>query len=95
KNSCLNITFESEFTIPVTHKEKMLDCSFRCYFFIENIIILEIKSVAQILDIHKAQILNYMNLLKIPKGILVNFNVKNLYHHGQETFINKYFDQLY
>lgn len=35
-----------------------------------------------------------MNLLKVPKGILVNFNVKNLYHNGQETFINKYFDQL-
>ncbi|WP_375379298.1 GxxExxY protein [Chryseobacterium luquanense] len=51
------------------------------------------KSVASILDIHKSQVINYMNLLKAPKGILVNFNVKNLYHFGQETFINKYFDQ--
>ena len=36
-----------------------------------------------------------MNLLKsTEKGILVNFNVKNLYHHGQETYINKYYDEL-
>ncbi|MDR6488399.1 hypothetical protein J2799_002917 [Chryseobacterium vietnamense] len=27
--------------------------------------------------------------MKKPKGILVNFNVKNLYHDGQETFVNK------
>jgi len=47
-----------------------------------------------ILDVHKFQVLNYMNLLKVPKGILVNFNVKNLYHHGQETYINKYYDEL-
>jgi GxxExxY protein len=70
-----------------------LDCDFKCDFLIEDLIVLEIKSVTSILDIHKFQVINYMNLLKVPKGILVNFNVKNLYHFGQETFINKYFDQ--
>ena len=54
----------------------------------------ELKSVSEIKPIHDAQVLNYMNLLKVPKGILVNFNVKNLYHHGQETYINKYYDEL-
>ncbi|MFC7346207.1 GxxExxY protein [Chryseobacterium zhengzhouense] len=87
------IEFKSEFQIPVIYKEELLNCDFKCDFLIEDIIVLEIKSVASILEIHKSQILNYMNLLKVPKGILVNFNVKNLYHFGQETFINKYFDQ--
>ncbi|MCW3169687.1 GxxExxY protein [Chryseobacterium sp. 09-1422] len=45
-------------------------------------------------DIHSVQLLNYMNLLKVPKGILLNFNVINLYHEGQETLINKYFEML-
>ena len=45
-------------------------------------------------DIHKAQLLNYMGLLKAPKGILINFNVKNIFHEGQETFVNKYYEQL-
>ncbi len=44
-------------------------------------------------DIHRAQVLNYMNLLKVPKGILINFNVKNIFNNGQETFVNKYFNQ--
>ena len=90
-----NIQFKSEFIIPVIYKEENLNCDFKCDFLIEELIVLEIKSMTQILDIHKSQVLNYMNLLKVPKGILVNFNVKNLYHLGQETFINKYFDELH
>lgn len=88
----LDINYKSEFKIPVLYKGEPLDCDFKCDFLIEELIVLEIKSVTTITDIHKFQVLNYMNLLKVPKGILVNFNVKNLYHHGQETFINKYFD---
>lgn len=89
-----NIPYKSEFYIPVNYKGEELDCIFKCDFLVEDLIVLEIKAVTEILDIHKAQLLNYMNLMKLPKGILVNFNVKNLYHHGQETFINRYFDQL-
>lgn len=88
-----DIQFKSEFVIPVFYKDKNLECDFKCDFLVEDLIVLEIKAVTQIMDIHKSQVLNYMNLLKVPKGILINFNVKNLYHFGQETFINKYFDQ--
>lgn len=88
-----NIEYQSEFQIPVVYKDENLNCDFKCDFLIEDLIVLEIKSVSSILEIHKAQVINYINLLKVPKGILVNFNVKNIYHFGQETFINKYFDQ--
>lgn len=88
-----DIQFKSEFVIPVFYKDKNLECDFKCDFLVEDLIVLEIKAVTQIMDIHKSQVLNYMNLLKVPKGILINFNVKNLYHFGQETFINKYFYQ--
>lgn len=88
-----NIEYKSEFQIPVIYKDEYLNCDFKCDFLIEDLIVLEIKAVSSLLEIHKSQILNYMNLLKVPKGVLVNFNVKNIYHFGQETFINKYFDQ--
>ncbi|AZI32624.1 GxxExxY protein [Kaistella carnis] len=88
-----DIQFKSEFVIPVFYKDKNLECDFKCDFLVEDLIVLEIKAVTQIMDIHKSQVLNYKNLLKVPKGILINFNVKNLYHFGQETFIIKYFDQ--
>ncbi|WP_294321802.1 GxxExxY protein [uncultured Chryseobacterium sp.] len=89
-----DIEYKYEFQIPVIYKDEHLNCDFKCNFLIEDLIVLEIKAVASILEIHRSQVINYINLLKVPKGILVNFNVKNIYHFGQETFINKYFDQL-
>ena len=89
-----NINFKSEFRINFIYKEKTLNCDFRCDFLIEDIIVLEIKSVKKFDEMHKAQLLNYMGLLKVPKGILINFNVKNIFHDGQETFVNKYYEQL-
>lgn len=88
------INCKSEFQINVLYKGIKLDCDFKCDFLIEDIIVLEIKSVKSIDDIHRAKLLNYMGLLKIPKGILINFNVKNIYHEGQETFVNKYYERL-
>ncbi|SDF64053.1 GxxExxY protein [Epilithonimonas hungarica] len=89
-----NINFKSEFVISVQYKGIDLDCGFQCDFLIEDLIIVEIKSVSEFHDLHKAQILNYMNLLKVPKGILVNFNVTNIFKEGQKTFVNKYYEQL-
>ena len=89
-----NINFQSELKIPIIYKGKEINCEFFCDFLIEDLIVLELKSVSLITDIHKAQIINYINLMKKPKGILVNFNVKNLYHDGQETFVNKYYETL-
>ena len=89
-----NINFKSEFVVPLMYKGKSLNCDLRCDFFVENLIVLEIKSVSEVHDIHRAQLLNYMNLLKVPKGILLNFNVINLYHEGQETLVNKYYEML-
>lgn len=89
-----NINFKSEFRTDVIFKEKVLNCDFRCDFLIEDIIVLEIKSVKKFDEMHKAQLLNYMGLLKVPKGILNYFNVKNIFHEGQETFANKYYEQL-
>lgn len=82
-----NINFKSELNVPVYYKGKQIDCDFFCDFLIEDLIVVEL--------IHRAQLLNYINLMKKPKGILVNFNVKNLYHDGQETFVNKYYDMLF
>ena len=56
--------------------------------------VVEIKSIEEIAPVHEAQILTYMKLLKIPRGLLLNFNVKNLFHDGQKTFVNEYFSLL-
>ena len=89
-----NINFKSQLKIPLIYKGKELFCDFFCDFLIEDCIVLELRSVSDLNDIHRAQILNYINLMKKPKGILVNFNVKNIMNQGQETFVNDYYRML-
>ena len=89
-----NINFVSEFKVPVVYKGKELDIEFRCDLFVENCLVVELKSVSEIRPIHDAQVLNYMNLLKVPKGIIINFNCFNIFREGQKTFVNEYFKKL-
>lgn len=88
------INFLSEFKIPVMYRDKKLAIDFRCDFFVENAIIIELKAINEFSTIHEAQLLNYMQLLKAPKGILINFNCKNIFHEGQKTLVNQYFSNL-
>lgn len=88
------INFKSEMIIPFDYKGEFIDCKMKCDFLIEDLIVLELKSVAEIHPIHKAQTMNYMNLLHVPRAILINFNVTNIYHEGFETFVSKIFQNL-
>lgn len=90
----LGLKYISELEIPLIYKELNIDCKVKCDFLIEDVIVLEIKSVEEFHKIHKAQTINYMNLLKVPKSILVNFNVYNLYNDGTETYVSKDFERL-
>lgn len=80
--------------IPVLYKEKVLEIDFRCDLFIENCLVVELKSVQEISTVFEAQLLTYMKLLKAPKGIIINFNCSNIFKQGQKTFVNEYFRLL-
>jgi GxxExxY protein len=88
-----NFDYDSEFNVPVNYKEKELETGLRCDFVIEDIVA-ELKAVESILPIHEAQLLTYMKLLKKPKGILINFNVINIFKEGQKTYVNEFFRNL-
>lgn len=88
------INFLTEMKVPVIYKGKSLDINFRCDLFIENCLVVEIKSVIDMHKITEAQLLNYMKLLKAPKGILINFNCSNIFNEGQKTYVNEYFKKL-
>lgn len=83
-----NIRFKSELSIPIVYKGKALDGLLRCDFFVEDCIVIETKTVAELLVVHQAQLLTYMQLLSAPKGILYNFNATNLLKSGQKTMVN-------
>jgi len=88
------INFLTEMKIPVLYKGKNLNIDFRCNFFVENSIAVELKAVNEMNSIFEAQLLTYMKLLKCPKGILINFNSANIFNEGQKTFVNEYFSKL-
>ncbi|WP_300977686.1 GxxExxY protein [Flavobacterium sp.] len=88
------INYSSELQIPLTYKGFELESKLRCDLFIENSLVVELKSVAEFNPIFDAQLLTYMNLLKAPMGLLINFGVKNIYYEGQKTMVNEYYRGL-
>ena len=73
------INFISEMKIPIQFKGLKMNVDLRCDFFIENTFVTEIKAVKKIEPIHEAQLISYLKLLKVPKGILINFNSFNIF----------------
>ena len=92
--SIRGLTFLTELKIPVYYKQQPLTTDFRCDFFVENCIVVELKAVHEIISLFDAQVLTYMNLLKAPKGLLLNFASLNIFKDGQKTFVNEYFRSL-
>ena len=69
---------EKEKPLPVIFEGVELDCGYRIDLLVEGSIVLELKSVKKLEDIHMAQILTYLKLGKYKTGLLINFNVSSL-----------------
>jgi len=75
-NSGLNV--KKQLTLPLVYKEIKLDAGYRIDLIVENQVIVEIKSVDALAEIHKAQLMTYMKLANVKVGLLMNFNVTRL-----------------
>jgi GxxExxY protein len=74
----LGYKVEKQKPLPLIYKKVMLDCAYRLDILVEEKVIVEIKSVDQIMPIHQAQVLSYLKLSGFKVGLLINFNVKLL-----------------
>lgn len=74
--------------IPVRYKNKTLDLGFRADMLINNKVLIELKSVEEVLRVHKKQVLTYLRISGLKLGLLVNFNVE-LIKHGITRLVNK------
>lgn len=72
------IQFAVQSPLPVRYKEIRIDCGYRVDVFVENLLILELKSIDRFLPVHEAQLLTYMKLANAKIGLLINFNVTML-----------------
>jgi len=66
---------EKEKPLPLVFEGITLDCGYRIDLLVENNIVIELKSVKKIEDIHLSQILTYMKMGKHKVGLIINFNV--------------------
>lgn len=88
------INFLTEYKIPFKYRNTELPIDFRCDLFVEDCLVVELKAVQDFSSIFEAQLLTYMKLLKVPKGIILNFTCDNLFYQGQKTFVNEFFRNL-
>ena len=69
---------ERQLTLPVIYRDVRVDAGFRIDLLVDEAVIIEVKSVAKLEDVHSAQLLTYLRLTKLHLGLLMNFNVKRL-----------------
>ncbi|MEW6187419.1 MAG: GxxExxY protein [Thermodesulfobacteriota bacterium] len=71
----IGIRVQGEVAIPVYYRDHIIqEVGFRIDLLIEDTIIVELKSVEKIQEVHKKQLLTYLRLAKKPLGLLINFN---------------------
>jgi GxxExxY protein len=68
------INFRRECGLPLQYKGMLLDCGYRIDVLVDNLVVVEIKSVGALAPIHDAQLLTYLRLGGWKVGLLINFN---------------------
>ena len=74
----LGLQVKFEVPVPIIYNDIIFDCNFRIDILVENLVIVELKSVKGLEDIHYKQLLTYLKLADKRLGILVNFNTDNI-----------------
>ena len=82
------IAFEREKSFHPQYKGRLLNAEYRIDFLCKNDVIVECKAVSTLTSTHRAQLFNYMRLLKVPCGIIVNF-------YPKFATIERYFYDIY
>lgn len=72
------IPFQVQAELPVRYKNELIDAAYKIDVLVNKELIIELKSVEKTFPIHEAQLLTYMKLAKIERGLLINFNVRLL-----------------
>jgi GxxExxY protein len=83
------LSFSRQVPLPVEYKGIKLDCGYRIDVVVNDLIVIELKTVENILPIHEAQLLTYLKLSRRSVGLLMNFNVPVL-KQGITRLVNRF-----
>lgn len=83
----LGLSVEEQVPVPIIYKNIHLEHGYRLDLLIEKKVVVELKTVEELTDVHTAQLLTYLRLGNFKLGLLMNFDV-NLMKNGLKRFIN-------
>jgi len=83
---CLGLQVEEQKPLPLVYKEITIEQGYRLDLLVEGQVVVELKTVEQLTDVHEAQVLTYLKLSNCKVGLLINFNVKVL-RYGIRRFV--------
>jgi GxxExxY protein len=78
---------QTQITLPVMYEDIRIETGYRLDMLVDKHVVVEIKSVEQLLPVHHSQVLTYLKLSGYRLGLLVNFNVRHL-RDGIQRFVN-------
>jgi GxxExxY protein len=81
------IRYQQELPVPLTYKGKLIEVGFRADIVLGGKLLIELKAVEQVIPVHKAQVITYLKILKLPLGLLINFN-ESLIKDGIKRILN-------
>ena len=84
---------KQQLIIKIDYDDLELESELRLDLLVNDCVVVELKTIDTFHPIHDAKILTYMNLLKRPQGLLINFNTTNI-TKSTKPFVNDYFQML-
>jgi len=80
------VTFQRQVRFPINYDGDNLPRVFVADFVVDSTVLVELKSVERILAVHRAQVVSYLRITGLRKGLLINFNVAHL-RDGIRSFV--------
>lgn len=85
------VPFKRQVSLPLSYKGVRLDCGYVIDLIVDDLVIVELKTVEKLLQIHEAQLITYLKLYGRSVGLLMNFNVA-LMKSGIKRLVNEFID---
>ncbi len=84
---------KQQVTANIIYDGLLLETSLRLDLLVNDLVIVELKTVEELKPVHQAQLLTYMKLLEVPQGLLINFFTENI-SKSMKPMVNEYFTAL-
>jgi GxxExxY protein len=84
---------KQQLSVKIEYYDIEIESDLRIDLLVNDCIVVELKSVSELLPVHKAQLLSYMKILGKPQGMLINFNVEKIVDE-LVPLVNKYYERL-